>query len=68
MKHCSNCKHCGLDVRAIMICGVCIHKCHKKGHHIIHPFFSGFRCGEYLKNVTDINVGNKRGDEHGSKE
>lgn len=49
MKHCSRCKFCVLDTRAIMLCGVFIKKCTKKGHNILHPFFSGFRCEKFKK-------------------
>lgn len=49
MKHCSRCKFCVLDTRAFMLCEVLIKKCTKKGHNILHPFFSGFRCEEFKK-------------------
>lgn len=46
MKHCKNCIYCVMDVKALNF-GVFIDKCLKKGHYILHPFFSGFRCEEY---------------------
>ena len=49
MKHCSNCKYCVVDAKAIRLCGVYIHRCKKKGSHILHPFFSGFRCKKYTQ-------------------
>ena len=48
MKHCSNCTYCVLDMKALNCC-VVIDKCLKKGHLILHPFFSGFRCREYRR-------------------
>ena len=51
MRHCSNCTYCVMDVKALNI-GVVIDKCMKKGHLILHPFFSGFRCREYRKEQT----------------
>lgn len=49
MRHCKSCKNCIVDLRAIYLCGVYIHKCTKKRHYILRPFFSGFRCKEYRK-------------------
>ena len=49
MKHCFNCTHCVIDIKAAN-CGVIIDKCLKKGHFILHPFFRGFRCEEYRRN------------------
>ena len=38
-----------MDIRAIMLCSVVIKKCHIKGHNILHPFWSGFRCKKYRR-------------------
>lgn len=48
MRHCSSCRNCVTDTRALLM-GVCIEKCRLSGHHILHPFFSGFRCGRYRR-------------------
>lgn len=48
MKHCSNCRHCVTDTKALMM-GIWIKKCRVGGHNILHPFFSGFRCNKYRK-------------------
>ena len=48
MKHCSTCRHCVTDTRALMM-GIYIKKCRVIGHNILHPFFSGFRCIKYRK-------------------
>ena len=47
LKRCSNCKHCSVDLRAIMIASVWIMKCHLKDEHKLHPFFSGWRCADW---------------------
>ena len=48
LKRCSNCKHCGIYVKALLIC-VYIHKCYKKGHLITEPFWKGWKCKEWEK-------------------
>ena len=48
LKRCSNCKHCGIDMKAVMLC-VYAHKCYKKGHVIIRPFWNGWKCKEWEK-------------------
>ena len=44
-KRCSNCKHCIIDLKALHI--VYIEKCHKRGHHILRPFWSGWWCKDW---------------------
>lgn len=53
LKRCSNCEHCGADLKA-MLMGVYIHKCYEnpnvwERHHILHPFWSGWRCNKWRK-------------------
>jgi hypothetical protein len=48
LRRCSNCEHCGLDMRALSM-RVYIHKCYKKRHHIFHPFWSGWLCKGWVK-------------------
>ena len=47
-KRCSNCDHCGADMKAIFM-GFYIDKCFKNGHCILHPFWSGWRCKGWRK-------------------
>lgn len=49
MKHCRSCSNCVTDIRAIMLVGVYIKKCRLGGQHILHPFFSGFKCDKYRR-------------------
>jgi hypothetical protein len=48
MKHCSSCWNCITDNKALLM-GVYIKKCRLVGHNILHPFFSGFKCGRYRR-------------------
>ena len=48
MKHCSSCRNCIIDMKALSM-GIYIHKCRLGGQNILHPFFSGFRCGRYRR-------------------
>ena len=45
LKRCYNCKHLGIDMKALNI-GVYAEKCYKK-HIIINPFWKGWRCKEW---------------------
>lgn len=47
MRHCRNCRHCVVNYRAIELFGIWIKKCTIKGGHILHPFWSGWRCKEW---------------------
>ena len=58
MKHCINCTHCVIDVKALN-CGVVIDKCLKNGHLILRPFFSGFRCEDYRRDRPTADVAPK---------
>lgn len=42
-KACANCKHCGLDMKALDT-GLLIDMCHLKKRHIRDRWFSGFWC------------------------
>lgn len=46
-KRCSNSKHCGIDMQAINRCSIFIVKCHKKKHHVLYPFWSGWLCKDW---------------------
>lgn len=46
MRHCKSCRNCVIDTKALMM-GVYVLKCRLGGHHILHPFWSGFRCSRY---------------------
>lgn len=48
MKHCSNCRNCVIDAKALTM-GIYIHKCRLGGHSILHPFWSGFKCSRWKK-------------------
>jgi hypothetical protein len=48
LKRCSNCEHYGIDMKAVMLC-VYAHKCYKKGHGIIRPFWNGWKCKDWRK-------------------
>lgn len=48
MKHCSNCRHCVIDRRAILM-GHYVKMCRLDRRVILHPFFSGMRCNKYRK-------------------
>ena len=48
LKRCSNCEHCGIDTRALMM-GIWVHKCFaseifSERHLILNPFWKGWRC------------------------
>ena len=46
-KHCGNCKHCGLDMKALMF-GFWVEKCHLHNHTIPHPYLK--KCKHWRKN------------------
>lgn len=53
LKRCSNCKYCGLDLKALMM-GIIVHKCCESPffvdrHNILHPFWSGWWCKKWEK-------------------
>ena len=48
LKRCSNCKYCGIDMKALWM-GIFIHKCFVEKHHILHPFWKGWRCKKWEK-------------------
>lgn len=48
MKHCSNCRHCVVDLEALDM-GILVKKCRLHGYAIMHPFFSGFWCNKFRK-------------------
>lgn len=47
-KRCSNCTHCSVDLRAVQF-GVFIDKCFLHKHHILHPFWKGWRCKDWRR-------------------
>lgn len=49
MKHCSNCRNCVTDTRALLLLGIYIKKCRLGGQRILHPFFSGLKCNKYRR-------------------
>lgn len=46
-KCCRNCKHCGLDIKALLRCGVLIDKCYLHNRSILHPFLK--KCKSWRK-------------------
>ena len=53
LKRCSNCAHCHLDLKSLWM-NAYIHKCYaspifEQRHHILHPFWSGWRCKNWKK-------------------
>lgn len=52
MKHCSKCRHCVVDMKALDL-GIWVKKCRVNGHVILHPWFSGFRCLSFRKWRSD---------------
>ena len=48
LKRCSNCKHCGLDTRALNI-GAFIHRCRVYDYYILNPFWRGWWCKGWVK-------------------
>ena len=49
MRHCSNCHYCIVDMKPLVMLGIYIKKCKLKDKHILHPFWSGFRCRRWRK-------------------
>jgi hypothetical protein len=45
-KYCRNCKHCGLDMKALNI-GVLIDKCHLHNILLLHPYLG--KCKDWRK-------------------
>ena len=52
MKNCSSCRHCVMDWHALMM-GLYIKQCGLRGHNILHPFWSGWRCKRFEKRGTN---------------
>ena len=50
MKHCSSCKYCIIDLRAMEICRTLCYKCSLDQTPILYPFLQGLFCKGYVKN------------------
>lgn len=46
-KCCRNCQHYGMDMKALLRCGVVIYKCYLRKIYVLHPLLK--KCRDWRK-------------------